>query len=184
MKLVTKKFIEKVIGDKKFDKITLKIPLVIPKFLNTWNYFSTVDGELVWYDSITGNMSFLNPDSSDTEDSLRDSVRKEKFIDLDDTVVEKISNEITYKESDFNRPGLFKNAVDKKGNALETGTYIIKSKLLGDLFEFQVSNGFHSWSGSLICYEEKYKCNICFEEMDEIERTITSLISKIYEKQN
>lgn len=184
MKLVTKKFIEKTIGDKKFEKITLKIPLVIPKFLVYWHYFSTIDGKLVWYDNITGNMSFLNPDSSDTEDSLRDSVRKERFIDLEDIVVEKISDEITYEESDFNRPGLFKSAVDKKGNTLGTGTYMIKSKLLGDLFEFQVSSGPHTWSGSLICYEEKYKCNTCFEKMDELERTITSLVSSIYEKQN
>ena len=184
MKLVTKKFIEKIIGNKKFEKITLKIPLVIPKFLNSWNYFSTIDRKLVWYDNITGNMSFLNPDSSDTEDSLRDSVRKERFIDLEDVVVEKISDKTTYEESDFNRPGLFKNAIDKNENILGSGTYMIKSKLLGDLFEFQVSRGPHAWSGSLICYEEKYKCNISFEEMNELEKTITSLISSVYERQN
>lgn len=183
MKLVTKKIIEKVIGDKKFEKITLKIPLVIPNFLRTWNYFSTLDGKLIWYDNITGSMSFLNPDSSDTEDSLRDSVRKEKFIDLDDIVVEKISNKITYEVSDFNRPGLYSNVIDKKGKALSTGTYMIKSKLLGDLFEFQVSSGPNTWSNSLICYEEKYKCNISFEEMSELEEIISLLISNVYEKQ-
>ena len=182
MKLVTKKFIEKVIGNKKFEKITLKIPLVVPGFIRTWKYFSTIDGKLIWYDNITGNMSFLNPDSSDTEDSLRDSVRKERFIDLDDIVVEKISNEITYEVSDFNRPGLFSNVTNKKGKALKTGTYMIKSKLLGDLFEFQVLSGPHTWSNSLICYEEKYKCNISFEEMDELEEIITLLVYNIYEK--
>lgn len=182
MKLVTKKFIEKVIGNRKFKKIILKIPLVIPKFLNTWNYFSTIDGKLIWYDNITGNMSFLNPDNSDTEDSLRDSVRKERFIDLEDIVVEKISNDITYEISDFYRPGLFPNAIDKNGKILETGTYIIKSKLLGNLFDFQVLSGPHSWSNSLICYEEKYKCNTCFEEMDELEGIIVLLIANVYEK--